>query len=270
MDARKVIEIALAEVGYLEKSKTAYKNEPTVLYDKQKGHGQDNYTKYGYEMHQIYPSVMDFPAAWCDAFVDWCFYKAYGISTAKSLICGNFDDYTVNSKQMYVKKNAYYKSNPKVGDQIFFKNLSGKSVGHTGIVYAVDSRYVYTVEGNTSNSNEVISNGGCVAKKKYLLTNTRIDGYGRPKYSTGNSLDTTEKSTEQPKNDQKQYYKQYAGTSTHIDEVFKNIGVPSKYLGTYLKRKPIAIANGIPKYSGQYQENIYLIKLARNGKLLKV
>ena len=99
-----VIKIAQSEIGYLEKSQAAYTANPGCLYDKTGGAGSDNYTKYGYEMHKVYPAVMDFPAKWCDCFVDWCFYKAYGVSTAKSLLGGNFDDYTVNSSQMYKNK----------------------------------------------------------------------------------------------------------------------------------------------------------------------
>ena len=179
----KVIKVAMDEVGYLEKSKEAYKKNPEIIYEKTAGAGQDNYTKYGKEMHDIYPQVMDFPAYWCDAFVDWCFYKAYGVATAKSLLHGNFDDYTVASCQMYVKHGALY-SEAKVGDQIFFTR-NGKSSGchHTGIVYAIDDKNVYTIEGNTSNANTVVSNGGGVAKKVYKKTS--LVGkvlYGRPKY----------------------------------------------------------------------------------------
>ena len=62
----KVIKIATAEVGYLEKSKTAYQKNFKVLDEMTRGAGYDNYTKYGRDMHKIYPSVMDFPAPWCD------------------------------------------------------------------------------------------------------------------------------------------------------------------------------------------------------------
>lgn len=175
--ASKVINIALAEVGYLEKKN----GNISYLYDKTSNAGTANYTKYGKEMHDIYPSIMDYPASWCDACVDWCFNKAYGISNAKGLLGGDFNDYTVASAQLYKNKGAYYKKNPKVGDQIFFKNSSG-GICHTGLVYAVDSKRVYTIEGNTSSASGVVANGGCVAKKSYLLTYTRIDGYGRPKY----------------------------------------------------------------------------------------
>ena len=74
----KVLNVAMNEVGYLEKSKTAYLQNPEILYEKTAGAGSDNYTKYSRDLHGIYPSVMDFPAPWCDAFVDWCFFKANG------------------------------------------------------------------------------------------------------------------------------------------------------------------------------------------------
>ena len=184
-NAQVVIDIALNEVGYLEKSSAAYKKNKNIIYEKTKGAGSDNYTKYGKEMHDLYPAVMDFPAYWCDCFVDWCFYKAYGVSSAKALLSGNFDDYTVNSKALYVAKGAYIKRGegiPKKGDQIFFNN--GTRVCHTGIVYDVDKTYVYTVEGNTSVGSTVVANGGGVSKKKYALSYNKIDGYGRPPYRT--------------------------------------------------------------------------------------
>lgn len=188
----KVIKVAETEVGYLEKSKSAYQKNPAVLDKKTEGAGSDNYTKYGRDMHKIYPGVMDFPAYWCDCFVDWCFYQAYGTSNAKALLGGNFDDYTVNSAQLYKNKNAYIKrgaGTPKVGDQIFFRN--DQRICHTGLVYKVDATTVYTIEGNTSTGSGVVANGGGVAKKSYSLTNTRIDGYGRPKYDRSASAPTT-------------------------------------------------------------------------------
>ena len=181
----KVIKVAMNEVGYLEKSKTAYQKNPDVIYEKTAGAGSDNITKYSFEMHQIYPSVMDFPAKWCDAYVDWCFYKAYGVTTAKSLLNGNFDDYTVASCGMYQKHNAIY-DYPKIGDQVFFTR-NGKSSGcyHTGLVYDVDSTFFYTIEGNTSNASTVVSNGGGVSKKKYYINTMKGQAiFGRPKYET--------------------------------------------------------------------------------------
>ena len=110
--ASKVIKIALGEVGYLEKKSNKNLNLKTA------NAGSANYTKYGRDMHKLYPAVMDFPAAWCDAFVDWCFQKAYGVSNAKGLLGGNFNDYTPSSAQLYKNKNAWG-TTPKIGAQIF-------------------------------------------------------------------------------------------------------------------------------------------------------
>lgn len=201
----KVIKIAEAEVNYLEKKSNADLDSKTA------NAGYNNYTKYGRDMHKLYPAVMDFPAPWCDCFVDWCFQKAYGVTTAKSLLAGNFDDYTVASAQMYKNKNGWipYNEIPQVGDQIFFvtsgKTREIKNICHTGLVYKVDKVYVYTIEGNTSSASGVVANGGAVAKKQYPLGYNRIAGYGRPKYDKETKVEektTTTKSTK----------KKYSGT----------------------------------------------------------
>lgn len=210
--ASKVIEIALAEVGYIEKKSAK------DLYSKQANAGSANYTKYGKEMHDLYPSVMDYPAYWCDAFVDWCFQKAYGVSNAKGLLGGNFDDYTPNSANLYKKKNAWHTKNPKVGDQIFFHN--GTRICHTGLVYKVTDTHVYTVEGNTTSSADVVANGGCVAKKMYNLNNSKISGYGRPKYDA------------EP-NESKPTTTPTATTPTPSNSVEKNVKAGQKWLNTY-------------------------------------
>ena len=179
----KVINVAAGEVGYLEKSASAYKKNPDILDEKTAGAGSDNYTKYGRDMHKIYPAVMDFPAAWCDAFVDWCFQKAYGVANAKGLLCGNFDDYTVASAQLYKNKGALDQT-PKTGAQVFFtKNGQVSGCYHTGLVYAVDSVCFYTVEGNSSGGSSVVANGGGVAKKKYSISAYKGKVlFGHPKY----------------------------------------------------------------------------------------
>lgn len=48
-----LLDIFNAEVGYLEKSKEAYRKDPSVLYDKTRGAGSDNYTKYAKEMDEL-------------------------------------------------------------------------------------------------------------------------------------------------------------------------------------------------------------------------
>ena len=68
---------------------------------------------------------------------------------------------------------------------------------HTGLVYKVDSNYVYTIEGNTSGASGVVANGGGVCRKKYPLNSNYIVGYGRPNYSLVNDNGNTEMEEEE-------------------------------------------------------------------------
>lgn len=162
----KVLTLAAAEVGYREKKSNSSLDSKTA------NAGSGNYTKYGKEMHSIQPSNMDFPAAWCDAFVDWIFYKCFGADNARKMLCGTFDDYTVNSAAMYKKKGRYSKT-PEYGAQIFFRNSSG--ICHTGIVESVSNAgSITTIEGNKGNQ---------VKRCTYSQGDSSIDGYGIPDWS---------------------------------------------------------------------------------------
>jgi GH24 family phage-related lysozyme (muramidase) len=66
------------------------------------------------------------------------------------------------------------------------------------------------------------------------------------------------------------YYPQYTGNSIQIDTIFRNIGVPNKYIGSWSARKPIATKNNISDYVGSMTDNNKLIKLAKQGKLIKI
>ena len=70
-----------------------------------------------------------------------------------------------------------------MGDQIFFGPSGAET--HTGIVYHVNDKYVFTIEGNTSGASGVVANGGGVCRKQYLLGYSKISGYGRPLYDSG-------------------------------------------------------------------------------------
>ena len=176
----RLVEIASAEVGYIEKRSNASLDHKTL------NGGSNNYTKYARDLDAIsgFYNGKKQGYAWCDVFVDWCFVQAFGVARTKSLL--NQPEKSLGagcpySAKYYKNKGQYHKT-AKVGDQIFFKDKSGAIV-HTGLVYNVDNSYVYTIEGNTSTAEGVIANGGCVAKKKYKLTYSLIDGYGRPAYT---------------------------------------------------------------------------------------
>lgn len=166
----KVLEIAREEIGYLEKRSNSQLNSKTA------NAGTNNYTKYA---RDIYPSLQAQP--WCDMFVDWCMVQAFGRVNAQRLIGGGFSAYTPTSAQYYKNRGKYHKTDPQPGDQIFFRGA--ERINHTGIVTEVTLTKVRTIEGNTSDGTEVISNGGAVCAKEYNLNNSRIDGYGRPDWS---------------------------------------------------------------------------------------
>ncbi len=66
------------------------------------------------------------------------------------------------------------------------------------------------------------------------------------------------------------YYPKYTGNETNLDTILKAVGVPTKYIGNYTKRTPLATANGISGYVGSYMQNKQLITLAKQGKLKRV
>lgn len=174
----KLIKIAEAEVGYLEKASNASLDSKTA------NAGKANYTKYARDLDAI-PEFYNgnkngFP--WCDVFVDWCFVKAFGVDEAQKLLCQPDESAGAGCtySAMYYKKKGQLHKSPKAGDQIFFGTEG--NVTHTGIVYKVDSKKVYTIEGNTSGASGEVANGGGVFKKSYSLSYNRIYGYGRPAY----------------------------------------------------------------------------------------
>ena len=159
-EALKVINIALNEVEYMEKSSNSQLDNKTA------NAGRNNYTKYARDLDNItgFYNGKKNGYDWCDVFVDWCFVEAFGKERAMELLnqpekstgagCGF-------SMNFYKQINQFFKE-PKKGDQIFFTD--GFSIYHTGLVYDVDHSRVYTIEGNTKPVNEVVGNGGQVCK----------------------------------------------------------------------------------------------------------
>lgn len=199
-DRRKVIALAEAEVGYIEKKNT------NQLDDKTANAGSNNYTKYARDLDAIgdFYNGKKQGFAWCDMFVDWLFVQCFGVDNALTLLCakrGSSGAGCTYSLNYFIAKGQYHSRNekPEVGDQIFFGNVGNSN--HTGIVYKVDDSTVYTIEGNTSGASGVVANGGMVCKKSYARIYSQIAGYGRPAYNDGfggNSVTETDKSTETP------------------------------------------------------------------------
>lgn len=169
-------------VNYTEKNKYSQLNERD--YDNPGNYnenaGSNNYTVFA-KLYKEKTGIDVQGQPWCDCFVDTIFIHLFGVDDAKKLL-GGFSAYTPTSANYFKNMKRWYTSNPKPGDIIFFKNST--RICHTGYVYSVANGRVYTVEGNTSTTNNTVeANGGCVAMKYYSLNASGIAGYGRPNYN---------------------------------------------------------------------------------------
>ena len=164
--ADKLIQIALAEVGYREKASNA------ALDDPQANAGSGNWTKYARDLAAAgYYNGNKNGYAWCECFVDWCFFKAFG-PDGQRIQCqsGDLGAACIYSAQ-YFQQQGRYDNNPQVGDQVFF--YAGGTIGHTGIVVEVSDITITVVEGNSSDR---------VQKLTYSRSSGSIAGYGHPWY----------------------------------------------------------------------------------------
>lgn len=133
----KQLEIALKEIGYSE--------EPD----------NSNLTKYGewFGLNGV---------AWCGIFVSWCFAQA-GKQLPKVGFNKGFAGCQTAVK--YFKENKMITDSPVPGDIVFFDWNSDGRYDHTGIFEKRDdANYFYSVEGNTSITND--SNGGMVMRRR--------------------------------------------------------------------------------------------------------
>lgn len=164
---QKVIDVALSQVGYHEKTSNSQLDDPTA------NAGNNNWNKYARDIDEKYPDFYNGKKNgydWCDIFVDWCFITAYGRADAQRLLCQPNNSLGAGCEYSYgyFKDKGQTGSAPKKGAQIFFGDLD-----HTGIVVDFDDEYVTTVEGNSGNE---------VKRKTYARNDSWIYGYGYPKY----------------------------------------------------------------------------------------
>ena len=162
----------------------------------------------------------------------------------------------------YYKAKGQLHSIPQVGDQIFFYNSSKTDIVHTGLVYKVDSKNVYTIEGNTSSKSGVVANGGAVEKKSYDLTYYRIAGYGRPKYDKEEvSQKNDTKKTEDTKKTTTAAKVKVATNGSALN-CRKSASVLSKVIGTFKNGATLTIVE-------DYNKSWYKVKgEASNGKTI--
>ena len=164
--------IAAAEwwVGYKEKASVSY----STVRDKTAftaNAGSNNYSYPGYLCGVN-------GQAWCAAFVSTVMVDATGSKTDAKTVMHGIWPY-VNVTQVYDAAPSTYKGRrsawtPKAGDIIIFDYEQDNSRDHTGLVVAVSSTTITTIEGNSSNM---------VKKNTYSISYAGIWGYVRPLYS---------------------------------------------------------------------------------------
>ena len=149
--AARMIEVALAEVGYIEGPK-------------------DNETKYGEAMKANY-----WP--WCGSFINWCAKQAkVEIPSVVATIAG---------ANAFKAKGQWFIT-PKVGDLAFFDFVKDDKtvIQHIGLVIKAGEHSILTAEGNSNNdAKKSQSNGGEVClKTRKIGPNSFAVGFGRPQY----------------------------------------------------------------------------------------
>ena len=180
-ELERVIEVAKAELGYLEKRSNSQLDSKTA------NSGESNYTKYWRDINNWCGKNYQ-GQPWCAGFVTWCFTMALGLDRAKQLLKHYPYVYCPTLGSLFTKY-----ANPKVGDiVIFYRN---GVFAHTGLVIAVDGDKFTTIEGNTSGASSIVANGGGVCMKTYY--NSRLPGtkFCRPNYSSTTITSDTNKIT---------------------------------------------------------------------------
>lgn len=128
--------------------------------------GKHYWNNWGDDVEGYLKSVgITFPAAWCMAFVYWCFNEA-----AKEMKVDNPLVKTAGVLNQWNKVGRQYKKKEPVRGCIFIMDY-GKGRGHTGIVESVDGDYIKTIEGNTND--EGSREGYEIARRKRKISSCK-------------------------------------------------------------------------------------------------
>ncbi len=184
-----VIAIALSQLGYQEGNADG-EYGGTVA-------GTNNYTEFNRNMGSFGYGYGGSNYSWCASFVSFCLLQS-GCTTLNSISdwCrshqgdSNYIWREVSCSKWAAQLRAcgYFRNKgsytPRSGDLIFFKSSNSSYESHIGFVVYTDESKVYTIEGNTSSSSGLETNGGGVYFKSYSLDSSYIAGYGELPYKT--------------------------------------------------------------------------------------
>lgn len=180
----KVLEVAVNELGYLEKASTA------DLDSKRGNPGSGNYTKYARDLDFVLYFAYNVQGlAWCSTFLNWCFWKAFGKTDALTL---TYEPLLNNLAASNTEWYKYFNNNdaivqtPQRGDIAFFEweGDPPPDVDHCALVYQVDldNNKFTSIEGNTRSPQPSEIYDG-VYLKEHIITSPLIRGFGRPNWS---------------------------------------------------------------------------------------
>ncbi len=150
------------------------------------------HTKYSQYLDSL-GDVYNFPKDgydWCDIFADCAYISCFGKETAIKMInqpkggCGAGCPWSAD----YYREMGRFSNTPSLAAQIFFGEPGDEY--HTGIVVGYDGNYVYTIEGNTGYSEGY--SGGAVLERTYSRGDSRIAGYGMPRWELAGGSDANE------------------------------------------------------------------------------
>ena len=110
---------------------------------------------------------------WCACFLSWAAAQQSETINGTPPSFADVDKGMTKFKDsgMWRKRGA----TPIPGDYVFFDWNGGSDPDHVGAVLCVEGDFLYTIEGNS---------GGKVAVQRYLLSDSRIVGYGVLKWKT--------------------------------------------------------------------------------------
>lgn len=150
-----VIAVAKSQVGYRESYAEG---------------GWSNFTRYAAEVPGMAWADGE---SWCAVFTSWVAMRAgVGSLFPRTASCDTAITWFTNAGRW-----SWF---PAIGAQAFY-GTSGQE--HTGIVYAYDSTYIWTVEGNTSDTGS--SEGDGVYLRRRKRADAAVYGYGLPAYAEG-------------------------------------------------------------------------------------
>ncbi|MDY4507641.1 MAG: lysozyme family protein [Candidatus Faecousia sp.] len=123
--------------------------------------GEPYWSWYGFTEH----------VEWCACFVSWCANKCGYLDTIIPKFAGcSTGVHWFKARNQWAERTI----TPEPGMIIFFDWDRDGVPDHTGIVEKSENSYVYTIEGNTSDS---------CHRRQYTVGNSQIFGYGIPAYN---------------------------------------------------------------------------------------